>query len=114
MRADTELRPGAYARIARQTDMAMRLLDRSCTRSECDLGAPCPRHARIAAVVARYERLAARPTCGIVACKTGYVVRLTRRSVRGAFQTCRRLRALGWAVFVLPTSPISTRKPLRP
>ena len=114
MNADTELRPGEYARIARQTDVAMRLLDRSCTRQECDLGAPCPRHARIPAVVARYERLAARPTYGIVACKTGYVVRLERRSVRGAAKTCRLMRALGWAVFVLPTSPLYTRKNHRP
>ena len=110
----SELRPGAYARIARQTDVAMRLLDRPCTRSECDLGAPCPRHARIPAVVARYERLAARPTYGIVACKTGYVVRHERRSVRGAFQTIRRLRALGWAVFFLQPPPLSTRKNSRP
>lgn len=48
------------ARITRQVDLAMRIGDRPCTRGGCDLGAPCPRHARTAAVVVRYLRLAAR------------------------------------------------------
>jgi hypothetical protein len=43
--------------IAECVDLALRIGDRPCTGGGCDLGAPCPRHARTAAVVIRYMRL---------------------------------------------------------
>lgn len=55
--------PQQYARAHDAIAIAMRIGERDCTGNGCDLGRPCPRHARSLEVAERYLRLRERTRC---------------------------------------------------
>lgn len=50
----------SYAHIANLIDICEAHFHRPCAGGECDMGDPCPRHARTPGVAERYLRLKAR------------------------------------------------------